>query len=119
MFATPRNTSANSARRSLELSGASTNPTRNLGQDEESPVAQSNTGTGDGDGDVATLLRSIQQQVSAIQAKQNQVASERSERTFTASTPSSNHSNSRKLPRELSVSVATECSVCMRYYNLM
>ena len=92
MFTTPRNTGTNSARRSLELSTASTNPTRSHSQDEESPVAPSNTGAGDGD--VANLLRSIQQQVSAIQAKQNQAVSERSERTITVSTPNCNHSNS-------------------------
>ena len=120
MFATPTSTprlstDASTARRSLELSGASTNPTRNHSQDEESPV----TPATNGDGEVATLLRSIQRQVSAIQAQQNQAASaasERAERTSTTTTPSSN-GGKRKLPKELSVSASVgnmymECFMC-------
>jgi hypothetical protein len=81
----------------LELSGASSNPIRNPCQDEESPV----TPATNGDGEVATLLRNIQRQVSAIQAQQNQAASaasEMAERTSTTTTPSSN-GGKRKLPK--------------------
>lgn len=96
------------------MSGASTTVSRSgscqsgpthASQDEESPIAN-------GDREMLTILRGLQQQVSALQAQQSR-ASERTERT-TVTTPSSSSLNDqRKLPKELTVSTSNYIDVCL------
>ncbi len=114
MFATPRvdSNGARGARRSLEWStSGQTSQSRSrvqnpLNSEDESPVpgnVNQETPGVSGDNEMLTILRGLQQQVSALQAQQNRVVCERTSSTPTATTPSG--VNKRKLPKELTVSV--------------
>lgn len=113
MFTTPAARST-TARRSLGFRASSTNPQRtanpNDGQSqsmpqEDSESAQQNNDQANSNSneEVLSMLRSLQQQVSTMQAQQARAASERTARN-PASTPNSSLNDRRKLPKELSVS---------------
>lgn len=121
MFATPRADSsrangARGARRALEWSNSGQTRQRprshvqnQLNSEDESPIPgnvdQETPGVSGGN-EMLTILRHLQQQVSALQAQQNRVMSERtsSTPTSTATTPSGANEK-RKLPKELTVSM--------------
>lgn len=103
MFSTPRTTTGNS-RRSLEFNRASSTQ-RTTNQESGQGTSESSGQNGNHNNsstneDVLTVLRSLQQQVSTIQAQQNRDRSER----HSTSTPSSSLNDKRKLPKELTVS---------------
>lgn len=111
MFTTPR--LPTTARRSLEFGGRASSSTN---QQQTTSQERSSRGQGNGIGapqgsssdqinsnsneEVLTMLRSLQQQVSAMQAQQNQAASDRTERNPTPA-PNSSLNDKRKLPKEV------------------
>lgn len=75
MFNTPSVESGRNSRRTLHMGSSSTTTTSRLSRhspgEEETHPTTANGGGGDGDGEVLTILRSLQQQVSALQAQRN------------------------------------------------
>lgn len=102
MFATPRTDSGSrsrGSRRSLEWNNSGQADNSEEGSPDRGNAGQEPTG----DSEMLTILRGLQQQVSALQAQQNQVVSERASSTPSATTPRSANEK-RKLPKELTVS---------------
>ena len=112
LFATPasRSTTATATRRSLEFSRASSTNPQHTGNSsggqsvQESAQLSNETNSASTNEEVLSMLRSLQQQVSTMQAQQTRAASERTARNQT-STPNSSLNDKRKLPKELSVSL--------------
>lgn len=109
MFSTPPSASAESrrdAQRRLSTAVGRLNSARNqtsvATDDAEPPIASE----GDSHGEVLSVLRSLQQQVSALQAQQQatQAQVEVSPRITDGSTSSTPNSTKRRLPKELVVS---------------
>lgn len=123
MFATPNPARARSGgRRSLELaSGGGSSQNRNDDGDLESPVprresfeyGEMDAGT---NSEVLSILRSLQQQVSALQAQQLQAQQTQSTRPraseSSVATAVTNPAVRKKLPKDLTVSVE-EISQCV------
>ena len=91
MFTTPRLTTA-ATRRSLDYNRASSIQCTTNQENNHESSSQNNE-------EVLTMLRSLQQQVSTLQAQQNRAVPERSP----TSTPNSSLNDKRKLPKEVTV----------------
>ena len=101
MFSTPRITPGNS-RRALGFTRASSSQHTDSGQGTSESSGQNgdqnNSNTNE---EVLSMLRSLQQQVSTLQAQQNR---DRTDRPSTSTpSPSSSLNDKRKLPKELTV----------------
>ena len=113
MFATPNRVRQGSASTTLERTNATRSQARdNAGSDEEEhPIENGEVGS---NGEVMTMLRSLVQQVSTLQAQQEATraqaeASPRANGSTAASTPTP---AKRRLPRELVVSLVMFYVLC-------
>ena len=105
MFSTPRTTPSNS-RRALGFTRASSSQHTTSGQGTSESSGQ-NVDQNNSNEDVLSVLRSLQQQVSTIQAQQNRDRTER--RSTSTPSPSSSLNDKRKLPKELTVGYTMLC----------
>ena len=103
LFATPRASSSTGARRTLELATGLTSRTSvstNRAEHRESPIPVSDNNSSSAE--MMRVLKDLQQQVSALQAQQNQLVAEKTSPPPASSVTSPQEK--RKLPKELTVS---------------
>lgn len=102
MFATPSCAAStrgeSGARRCLQLTSTRPVGSRHQSDDGESPLPESENSSAE----MLRILKGLQQQVSALQAQQNQIASKKTSVSPDSSTTTPQEK--RKLPKELTVS---------------